>query len=94
MSRLIVDVREPHEYAEGHVTGAVNVPSGKFFLDELPEELRYLPKDQAMVLYCRSGQRAGTCANLLKDKGFSNVINGTNQSEVEMHHTNKSVENL
>lgn len=45
---LLIDVREPHEYAEAHLPGAVNIPFGR-----LLDELDALPQDRDVVAYCR-----------------------------------------
>src|SRR5690348_5207303 len=65
----LVDVRTPGEFAAGHIAGAVNIPVQQ--LDARMHELE--PKDRAVVLYCRSGQRSGNAARLLKGAGFSAV---------------------
>lgn len=65
----LVDVRTPAEFAAGHIPGAVNIP-----LQQLDSRLSELePKEQAVVLYCRSGNRSGTAARLLKSAGFAAV---------------------
>jgi rhodanese-related sulfurtransferase len=46
----LVDVREPHEYAAGHIPGALNMPLSAF----VPSDL---PKDKPVILSCRSGAR-------------------------------------
>jgi len=50
---LLIDVRQPDEYAQGHIPGAVLMPLG-----EIPERLRELPVDKDLVVYCRSGKRS------------------------------------
>jgi rhodanese-related sulfurtransferase len=71
----VVDVRTPVEFAEVHVPQAQSVP-----LDELkPDALPY-PKDKAVYLLCRGGQRATRAAEKLAQAGFSQpvvVIGGT-----------------
>jgi rhodanese-related sulfurtransferase len=65
----LVDVRTPAEFAAGHIPGAVNIP-----LQQLDSRLGELqPKDQAVVLYCRSGNRSSTAARVLKNAGFAAV---------------------
>lgn len=51
-SIALFDVREPNEYAEGHIPGAVNLPLSRF-------DVNQLPKDPArkIVFNCRSGKR-------------------------------------
>jgi len=50
---LLVDVRQPGEYAQGHIPGAVLIPLG-----EIPGRLRELPVDRDIIVYCRSGKRS------------------------------------
>jgi rhodanese-related sulfurtransferase len=65
----LVDVRTPEEFAAGHLAGAVNIP-----VQELAERLGELePRDQPVVLYCRSGNRSGHAARLLKNAGYARV---------------------
>ncbi len=68
---LILDVRRPGEYAEGHVPGAVNIPRGD--LDERLAELGS-DHDREIVVYCKSGMRAAMAEKELVDAGFTNVL--------------------
>ena len=65
---FVLDVRTPAEYAEGHVPGAVNVPH-----DQVVSRLAEIPKDKDVVLYCRSGRRAGLAADVLAAHGYSRL---------------------
>ena len=68
----IVDVREPHEYAEFNIGGTL-IPLGKIQtmqIDEI-EDLR----DQEVILYCRSGNRSGQACMFLDAMGFKNTKN-------------------
>jgi len=67
---FILDVREPFEVADGKIEGAVSIPLG-----ELPARLDELPKDQDIVVYCRSGRRSGRAVSFLLDNGFTRVQN-------------------
>jgi len=80
MDRIIIDVREPYEYAQGHVNGALNIP-----LAELSgsKELNDIAKDTEIVLYCRSGGRAGAGIEALRQLGFTNTVNGINAAQVQ-----------
>lgn len=68
----ILDVREPDEFAEGHIEGAVNIPLGKLIRD-LNQGI--IPKDKHIVVHCRSGGRGAIALETLKKKGFKNVQN-------------------
>jgi adenylyltransferase/sulfurtransferase len=64
----IVDVREPHEYAAGHLPGAVNIPVG-----ELPQRLTEIPRQGSVVFLCRSGGRSRSACELAMGAGFGQV---------------------
>ena len=64
-----IDVRTPQEFAAGHVTGAFNLPHDEIRSDH--ELLSTLPKDETLLLYCRSGRRSGIAKNLLEEMGFT-----------------------
>lgn len=68
---LILDVRSSEEYAEGHIPGAMNIP-----FDQLGARLAEIGayKDKDIVLYCKSGRRAGIAANTLRVAGFSKLL--------------------
>lgn len=72
----VIDVREPSEWDEGHLPQAKLVPVGSVG-DKLAEiEAMAGGKDRPIVLYCRSGSRAGHAKRTLESAGFTNVING------------------
>lgn len=67
---VILDVRTPEEFAQGHVPGAVNIDmSSPTFADAIAE----LPKDTTYVVYCRSGNRSADAASQMADAGFTDV---------------------
>ena len=67
---LVLDVREPAEFAAGHLPKARNIP-----LKELGERLGEIGKykERPVVVTCRSGPRAGSACRLLKRGGFTTV---------------------
>jgi rhodanese-related sulfurtransferase len=67
---LVLDVRTPEEFAEGHVPGAVNIPQ-----DELGRRIQELAqrRRQEVVVYCERGPRAAKAAVVLAGAGFSDV---------------------
>jgi rhodanese-related sulfurtransferase len=65
---FLLDVRTPQEFAEGHIAGAVNVP-----YDQLATRLAEVPKDKDVVLYCRTGRRAGVAADVLAANGYTRL---------------------
>lgn len=84
MNQIIFDVREPDEFEVGHLRNAINFPLGSISVDS--PQLREVKKDTAIIVYCQSGGRADAASNRLKKIGFSNVINGLNQSNIEENH--------
>lgn len=70
---FILDVREPREFASGHVEGAVNIP-----LNELRQRMGELPRDRAILAYCSVGQRSYYASRALRQHGFNarNVSGG------------------
>lgn len=69
---LVLDVREPEEYAAGHLPGAVNIPRGllEFKLSGSPALER---RDQKIVLYCKTSGRAALAAATLHEMGYLEV---------------------
>jgi len=65
---LLVDVREPGEWAIAHLPGAHLIPKG-----ELAERVDELTRASKLVVYCRSGVRSAEATRFLLDLGFSNV---------------------
>jgi len=66
---LVIDVREPGEYAEGHILDAINIP-----LRILAENLEKIPTDSQVFVYCKSGWRAGMATSSLRMLGYDNVL--------------------
>ena len=74
---FILDVRQPEEYESGHIPGSVLIP-----LDILESRLSEIPKDNEVVVVCRSGNRSATGRDILLNAGFTNVTSmagGMNQ---------------
>jgi len=67
-SPILLDVREQKEYDAGHIDGARLLP-----LNTLPERLAELPKEKAIVVYCKSGRRSAQAAAFLRASGYKNV---------------------
>lgn len=65
----LVDVRTAQEFATGHIPGAVNIP-----VQELGCRMGELDaKERPIVVYCRSGNRSGSAARILRSAGYSEV---------------------
>lgn len=68
---IILDVRRPDEYAEGHIPGAINLPNEDIGATEIPE----LPdKAQLILVYCRSGRRSKEASEKLVKLGYTNIV--------------------
>lgn len=80
MDRIIIDVREPYEYATGHVDGALNIPPQELIAGA--HQLADVPKDTQLVLYCHTGSRSAVAANFLRGFGYTNIVNGINKDHV------------
>ncbi len=67
---LLIDVREPDEYAVAHIEGSRLIP-----LATLPGELENLPVDGEILIHCKSGRRSARAVELLLSHGFTRVKN-------------------
>jgi rhodanese-related sulfurtransferase len=65
---FLLDVRTPQEFAGGHLEGAANIA-----VETLQANLDAIPRDQPIVLYCRSGNRSAQAASILDAAGFTNI---------------------
>lgn len=75
-SYIVLDVRTSEEHAQGHIPGT------DFNIDVLQDNytetaLKTLPKDKAVALYCRSGNRSKNAARILAEKGYQVLELGT-----------------
>lgn len=80
MSQIFIDVREPDEYQRGHVEGAINVPPAEIMAGA--KALEGYPKDTELVLYCVSGSRSNVSMHMLRQLGYTKLVNGINQHQV------------
>jgi len=67
---VVVDVREPHEWREGHIDGAVLLPLSR--IGRLTQQVR---REQEVILVCRSGNRSNAAAQALIQAGYADVSN-------------------
>lgn len=65
---LIVDVRNPDEFAKGSLPNARNVPA-----DKIDEKMRDMKKDKPVIVVCDTGNRAGRLAAQMRANGFAEV---------------------
>lgn len=66
----VIDVREPREYAAGHLAGAMNIPVG-----DLPRRSTEIPLEFPVVFVCRSGGRSRAACELVSGAGIQNPAN-------------------
>lgn len=69
---MIIDVRSPQEYREGHIDGAISIPEYEIRKEA---ENRLVDKENNIVVYCSSGGRSKKAQKLLKKLGYSHVYN-------------------
>lgn len=69
---IVIDVRSPQEYREGHVDGAISIPDY-----QIKREIReHVPnKEQLIVVYCSTGHRSQRSQQMLENMGYTNVYN-------------------
>jgi rhodanese-related sulfurtransferase len=64
----LVDVRDPKEFDEGHIPGAINIPSKTFAARSAG-----LDKDKLLIVYCNSGGRSYTAFRKLQKLGYKKI---------------------
>lgn len=69
---VLLDVRTPDEYAQGHIPGAQNLD---FYASNFEEELKKLDPNQHYVVYCASGNRSGKAGKMMENLQFQHVQN-------------------
>ena len=75
---VIIDVRTPEEYAEGHLEGAINVnlQSGSF-----EQEIAEQTLDGTYIVYCRTGNRSAQAVAIMTELGFGDVTDAGGVSD-------------
>ena len=66
---VILDVRTPSEFDDGHLEGAINIP-----VDYLAGRLDELSEDDEFLVYCRTGNRSARAVGILEDAGFTKIF--------------------
>ena len=69
---VVLDVREPEEYAKGHIPGAVNLPQA-----ELATRLNEVPQDRPVFVVCLAGMRSLRASQFLAQRGYTNIASLT-----------------
>lgn len=84
MKSIVIDVREPGEYASDHVDGAINIPAQELLAGS--KKLADIAKDTELILYCNTGNRSAAAKNILAMQGYTRVVDGINKKHVEATH--------
>ena len=81
---VVLDVRSPAEFSEGHVTGARNLD---FNSPEFKAEVAKMDKTATYKVYCQKGGRAGKAESTMRELGFKNVENlgGVDDAAKKLH---------
>lgn len=69
---IIIDVRTPEEFREQRIANSINLD---FYSDDFANQLNKLDKNQSYKIYCRSGNRSGQTLEIMRELGFTNVVN-------------------
>jgi rhodanese-related sulfurtransferase len=70
---FILDVREPSEFKDGRIPGAVNIP-----IRDLPKRIGEIPKGKPIIIYCGTGHRGAMGLVFLRGQGYNvkNILGG------------------
>ena len=82
--RYFIDVREQHEFGDGHIEGALNFPLSR--LSSLPHLLLQeipISDELEVIVYCQSGSRSSLAISIMKNLGYQKLVNGINQQNIE-----------
>jgi len=66
---VVLDIRNPREWATKHIPGSVNIP-----LNRLQERIAEIPRDRRVVVHCAGGYRSSIAASILHQYGITNLI--------------------
>lgn len=71
---VILDVRTPEEYREGHLEDSLNID---IYAEDFREQIDELERGKTYLVYCRSGARSARAAGIMDEMGFEDVYNMT-----------------
>ena len=67
---ILIDVRTQDEFDLGHIDSAINLD---FYSETFQNDIVSLPKNETIILYCRTNNRSSKTANILKENGFKEI---------------------
>ncbi|MCS6974544.1 MAG: rhodanese-like domain-containing protein [Cyclobacteriaceae bacterium] len=70
--KIILDVRTPEEYSDGHIPGSVMID---YYKSDFRQQINKLDKTKPVFVYCASGVRSSSAAKILVQSGFTQVFN-------------------
>lgn len=68
---IVLDIRTPEEFAEGHIPGAINID---YYAEDFAEQVVSLDSSKTYLVHCRSGGRSGRSMSVFKEHNFSHVL--------------------
>ncbi|MDP3880388.1 MAG: rhodanese-like domain-containing protein [Dehalococcoidales bacterium] len=67
---IIIDVRTPQEYNDGHIVGSVNID---FYAADFRDRISALDRSKTYLIYCQSGNRSGQSRGMMVELGFEKI---------------------
>ena len=67
----LIDVRTQDEFDLGHIDGAINLD---FYSDSFQNDILSIPKNETIILYCRTNNRSSKTATILKENGYREIL--------------------
>ena len=68
---ILIDVRTQDEFDSGHINSAINLD---FYSNTFKNDILSLPKNETIVLYCRTNNRSGKTATILQENGYRDIL--------------------
>ncbi len=68
---VLIDVRTPQEFNEGHIAGAINMD---FYGNNFEAQINSIDKSKTVLVYCKSGNRSGKAVSIMVKQNFKNIF--------------------
>ena len=68
---ILIDVRTQDEFDSGHINSAINLD---FYSNTFKNDILSLPKNETIVLYCRTNNRSSKTATILQENGYRDIL--------------------